>query len=190
MKYYQEITLIPDCEVPVMFLWTKLFGTLHLAFVNQRKENNAEFGISFPQYSENGVGEKLRIFAEKKEMLEALQLDRVLNRMQDYVHIVSVRKIPVRRLTGYAIYSRYQPDASVEQKARRYAKRHPESSYEEALEFMKQRTEKYQLPYIQIKSLSNGQFFPLFIRKKTVEEESNYGFGTYGLSAKSSVPEF
>jgi CRISPR-associated endonuclease Csy4 len=45
-------------------------------------------------------------------------------------------------------------------------------------------------PFIRLKSLSGDQEFCLWIKKTVVAEESGSVFSSYGLSAKSSVPEF
>ena len=55
---------------------------------------------------------------------------------------------------------------------------------------LKQREEKYDLPFIQLKSLSTGQTFNLFVKKEEKKEEGKGGFTTYGLSKGAAVPEF
>ena len=191
MKYYQEIRLLPDAETSLYFLWSKVFTQVHLALatVSSEKRGN-QIGISFPRYTEKALGDTLRILAPEKEMIEALELAAKCERLADYVHLTTCRPIPERRIHGYSIYSRYQPDEPVERKARRYVKRHAEVSYEDALQLLKQRKETYTLPYIMMKSYSSEQHFHLFIQKKSVEKEQEGTFNSYGLSATASIPEF
>ena len=191
MNYYQDITLIPDGEVSPSFLWTKVFTLLHLALAEeQRREGMVKTALAFPAYQDKGLGNKIRILAPSAEQLERLHLEQGLERLSDYVHLTKIRKIVERRITGYSIYSRYQPDESVERKARRYARRHEGVSYKDALNLLNQREKTYELPYIQLKSVSTAQTFSLFIKKTSCQSEQPGTLSNYGLSDNASVPEF
>lgn len=191
LQYYEEITLLPGEEISQAFLWTKVFTQIHIAFAAYQHTNgNMPFAVSFPEFKDDDPGRKLRVFGESREELEALNLPGYLHRLTDYIHLPSIRRLPSARIKGYAIYSRYQPDSSAERKARRYAKRHEGTSYEEALELFKLKKATPHMPYIQIKSLSTGEHFSLFIQKKEVNKENKGHFGSYGLSTDGTVPEF
>lgn len=190
MTYYQEITLLPDAEVSLYFLWSKVFAQVHLALAAYKNENGVNtIGIAIPGYSEKGLGSKLRLMASE-EALQALDIENRFQRLADYVHCTKVRPILQRRIRGYSVYSRYQPDEPVERKARRFIRRHEGISYEEALGRLKARKETYRLPYITLRSGSSQQHFHLFIQKKTVDTPVAGTFSTYGLSPKTTVPEF
>jgi CRISPR-associated endonuclease Csy4 len=191
MKYYQEITIIPSEEIPAYFILSKTFHMLHLAFVEKGQENNQfVYGISFPEYSDKGLGKKLRVFAETEDQLINLGLkEKVQDSFSDYIHITRVRPVPEDRITGYATYSRVQVDSSNERKARRYARRHEDVTPEEALALFGKEEARTNLPYIRMRSSTNQQNFRLFI-KKTEKEQTNGLFGSYGLSKTSTVPEF
>lgn len=188
MKYYQEITLLPDdMGISTAFLWSKVFFQLHLVLAAEKeKRGKGIFAVSFPQYQKEGLGNKLRVFAENETALEDLHLANVLQRFQEYVHITGVR--PVRKNHSWAVYKRYQPDSSVHQKAKRYSQRH-QVTYEEACSLIKSK-KKEKFPYILLHSASNGQTFSLFIQKKDVDEKHIQNFSAYGLSTDSTVPEF
>ena len=191
MNYYQDITLIPDGEVSLSFLWTKVFTQLHLALAEeQQREGMVKTALAFPEYQDKGLGGKIRILAPSAEQLERLHLKQRLERLSDYVHLTTIRKIMERRITGYSIYSRYQPDESVERKARRYARRHEGVSYENALDLLNQREKTHNLPFIQLKSVSTAQTFSLFIKKTPCQSEQGGTLSTYGLSDSASLPEF
>jgi CRISPR-associated endonuclease Csy4 len=191
MQYYQDITLLPDVEIPACFLWSKVFTQVHIAFVRQKnKENIQDFAVSFPEYTTDTLGRKLRIFAEQEAYLEKLDMKEALQIMKDYIHITNIRKIVPRRIRGYAIYSRYQPDNSKQAKARRYAKRHKNVTYEQALAIIKRKKNECQFPYIKMKSQTNQHTFSLFVQKRMIKREVYHGFGSYGLSNVSSVPDF
>lgn len=191
MNYYQEITLIPDGEVSLSFLWTKVFTQLHLALAEeQQREGMVKTALAFPTYQDKGLGNKIRILAPSKEQLERLHLKQKLERLSDYIHQTTIRKVIEQRIIGYSIYSRYQPDESVERKARRYTRRHESVTYEDALNLLNQREKTYNLPYIQLKSVSTAQTFSLFIKKTPCQSEQSGTLSTYGLSDNASVPEF
>lgn len=191
MNYYQEIQLLPNGEVSLAFLWTKMFTQLHLALAEEkRREGAVKTALAFPTYQDKELGNKIRVLAPSEEQLENLHLEQGLERLFDYVHLTKIRKIVERRITGYSIYSRYQPDESVERKARRYVRRHEGVSYEDALGLLSRRKETYDLPFIRMKSLSTAQSFSLFIKKTPCQIEQSGTFSTYGLSDRASVPEF
>lgn len=61
MEYYQEITLRPGPEIPLNFLWTKVYTQIHLALVAQKDTpEGGSFGVSFPEYTveEKAEGQK------------------------------------------------------------------------------------------------------------------------------------
>lgn len=191
MDYYQEITLLPDAEVPLHFIWTKVYTQLHIALAEQNnRDGQVTVAVSFPEYKETSPGSKLRLFTNDKHKLEELDIARYMSRLTDYVHITSIRKIPVRRIKGYAVYKRHQPDASVENKAKRYARRHPETTVDEAMSFMKQKKETSRYPYVQLESLSSKNRFSLMIIRESCDREQEGPIGTYGLSSIQTVPEF
>jgi len=197
MHYYIELTLIKDSEISPYFIWSKLYTQLHLAFVEQKDANEQiPYGVTFPEYKSAEIkgkriillGSKLRVFANSVNELQKLDLDKWLARLTDYVHIKSAKQ--VENVTQYLTVNRYRPQASAENLARRYARRHG-ISVEGALKRLdgfKQKLEP--LPYIQLKSLSGTREFSLCIKQTAVEQANAGKFSTYGLSATSSVPHW
>lgn len=212
MNHYQEITLLPDSEISLAFLWTKVYTQLHLAFVSQKDTlNGGSFAVSFPEYTEGkqkGLGHKVRVFAETEEALQTLNLDKALERLLDYVHLTTIRPIPMRRLKGYAIYSRQHAPHSREQAARRFSRRHGLPVEQEAARLAKKSLQSERLvskeredsekikksirdlPYIRMQSLTNRHKYNLFIHKQPTSSASASPFSLYGLSPKAAVPEF
>ena len=227
MKYYQEVTLRPTCEVPVNFILYKVYRQLHLGFVGMKDaEGVIAFGVSFPNYSKNGIGNIVRIFANEKSELDKLGIKKILQRMIDYVRITDIRDVP--ETSKFAIYRRIRKENRPEQKARRFIARHKEKAfeYEQVVDMFSINKDKNQvscveidkitklpyikvsndnksmhlphtdaselihLPYIKVDSLTNRNGFSLFIEKTYCEKASYGGFGSYGLSNISTVPEF
>lgn len=194
MRFYLEITLLPNPEVGINFLWSKVFQQIHLGLVEAKDDQGRiPIGVSFPEYITGEkyslLGSKLRLLANDEVTLNRFNASQWLSRLSDYVHCTGIRPVP-EKLAGYAIYQRQQPKTSSERLARRYAKRH-NVDYDTALERYSAMTHKtIATPFIRLKSLSGDQEFCLWIKKTVVAELSGSVFSSYGLSAESSVPEF
>jgi len=194
MKSYLEITLLPNPEVGINFLWSKVFQQIHLGLVEIKDDQGyVAVGISFPDYvtgeKYSVLGGKLRFFAQDEATLNQFNAGKWLSRLSDYVHCTSIRPVP-EKITGYAIYQREQPKTNKERLARRYAKRH-NVDYETALVCYSEMAHKnITTPFIRLKSLSGDQEFCLWIKKTMAAEPLGSTFSSYGLSATASVPEF
>lgn len=194
MRVYCEITVLSNPEVNIHFLWSKVFKQLHLAMVEiQDDHQQVPVGVSFPEYVFGEqycvLGSKCRLFATDQATLEQLNISYWLSRLTDYVHITSIRPLPDKVL-GHATYQRLQFKTNPERLARRYARRHG-VSYEQAFQrYQSMAAVRITMPFIRLQSLSSEQSFCLWI-KKTVSNEPLIGaFSSYGLSAKTTVPEF
>lgn len=199
MKFYREITLIDQAEISPYFIWSKLYTQLHIALVEVKDQNNqVKIGLSFPQYifekelnkkAKVNLGKKLRLFSQTEEDLNALNLRQWLDRLMDYAHITSIREVPQDKITGYAYFSRKQIKSNPERLARRRAIRGG-MNLDEALKQYQNIGSSTDLPYIQMKSLTSGKSFKLFIEKHNAEKSENQVYSTYGLSSESCTPEF
>lgn len=200
MKFYLEITIIDQAEISSYFIWSKLYGQLHLALTEiKNADDKVKVGVSFPQYTyeqktENSsakvnLGTKLRLFAQTEEELSQLHIKKWLERLVDYVHITSIRPVPEEKITGYAIFKRKQPKTNAERLARHRVKR-GDIDFDEALSRYQNVVKTTDLPFIQMKSLTSGQPFKLFIEKQPAEKSASQVFSTYGLSSESNIPEF
>lgn len=199
MKYYVELTLLPDADMSIYYLWERVYQQVHLALVEQKEANNrVKIGASFPDYQleRHSLGNKLRLFAETKEQLNAMDLQRWLSRLTDYVHCKDIKAVP-SEIKGYGCFKRQFEKGTNESLARRRAKR-LSISYEEALVYFESDKERKQseksihsFPFITVKSLGSEEKYPLTIELvETSELKMSDDFSTYGLSSKSSVPLF
>ncbi len=194
MEFYQEIKLLPTMEFSVNILWSKIYEQLHIKLAElQNNEKDGDVGIAFPEYcnseEKTGLGHSMRIFAPTREYLENLDVANTLRRYRDYFAANPIHKINAKKIRGYAVYSRFRFENSRSQKAKRYAKRH-NISYQEALALFPLDRCGKEPPYIQFKSLSNGNKFRLYVVKKLVDSPRDGGFSAYGLSDTATVPEF
>lgn len=217
MNYYLDITLIPNDEIPLNFLWEKVFQQLHLALVEQAFEveetmpngekkitKKSKIAVAFPKYKQcgNTLCEKLRLFALSDTGLQALNLDQYFAPLEDYVHITNIKPVPTDKITGYAFFKRITIKGNIERLARRREKRLTikgiQISYEEALNYFQNNQNRKQsshvethLPFIYLNSETTNQRFPLFIEMVPTEQKSDKAeFSCYGLSGKHSVPVF
>src|SRR5680860_1696985 len=97
MQVYQEITLLPEAEIPLGFLWQKLYQQIHIALVEHKVADNQSFvAVGFPEYGskEFPQGRKLRLFAPQREQLQSLNIAAHLSRLSDYVHLKSIQPVP------------------------------------------------------------------------------------------------
>lgn len=194
MEWYQEITIRSTTELSAAHIWSKIYQQLHMRFIEfNHVDGQWKFGVSFPGYQDSQekktLGNSMRVFAPTDSDLEDLNLTKLLRLYDDYVDITDIRDLRGTHIRRYASYWRYRFESSRENKARRYAKRHG-VSVDEAMELFPERILGEQPPYIQMRSLSTGQRFRLYIKKTPKEEEADEGFGAYGLSEKSALPEF
>lgn len=196
MKYFIELTLVDNNDFSFYQLWSKVYAQLHLAFVGVKdQDNTVNIGVSFPEYrfSEGKgigfLGAKLRLFANTEEDLQKLNISHWLERLNDYVHISSIKEVPEHKITGYAIFSRKQVKTNAERLARHRIRR-GDIDFVEAKNRYQNVVTTTSLPFIQLKSLTNEQGFKLFIEKKVSEKTVENKFSTYGLSRISTVPEF
>lgn len=196
MNYYLELTIIGNPELTPYQIWSKLYTQLHLAFVEQKDaQGKTVYGVSFPQYRTLAdkkiayLGYKLRVFAPTEQALSALNLDKWLERLVDYIHISSIRSVP-NDIKGYANYYRATPKMILDERITHQAKRHGVPYHKAAERFEGYKEQSLVYPHIQLTSQTNHQSYPLYIGKQTAEVLTDGRFGTYGLSRTSSVPEF
>lgn len=197
MKSYVDITLLPDADIALYFLWSKVYQQIHLALVEAQDHNKTvNFGVAFPeyQYDEQNhkytLGSKLRLFAHSESALQALDLRKWLARLSDYVYLTQIRPVP-EKVEQFAFFKRLQPKNNIARLARRKA-RFAGISFDEAMAYYKDRKEVYsQAPFVRIRSLSSDSQYRLLIAKEETDTtDSANGFSTYGLSASSAVPLF
>ncbi len=194
MGFYCEITLLPNPEVNINFLWSKVYQQIHLGLIErQDDQGRVPIGISFPEYvageKYSVLGGKLRLFAKDEATLSRFNASQWLSRLSDYVHCTSIRSVP-EKLLGYAIYQREQPKTNKERLARRYASRHNED-FDTALQHYGNLPHKViTTPFIRLKSLSSDHTFCLWVKKTLVTEAVCGTFSSYGLSSLTTVPEF
>ncbi|SSY70862.1 type I-F CRISPR-associated endoribonuclease Cas6/Csy4 [Alysiella crassa] len=191
MKFYQELTLLPDEENDLYFLWSKIYTQIHIALADrQNKYGNQTIGVSFPQYrcgkDFGTLGAKLRVFAPSEDELNQLNLAQWLGRLGDYVHLKSAQAVPENH--RHAIFKRAHV-RNMEKVAQEFAE-FKGIDFQAALTHCQtHKTQPQNYPFIELKSETTGQNFKLHIVKETSDKAKIGEFSSYGLGG-ASVPDF
>ncbi len=220
MKYYQEITILPDPEIDMYFIWQKLYTQIHLALVEHAKASYGDgatygdIGVSFPEYAfqkkvkdklVTTLGKKLRVFANTKDDFKTLKLDKWLENLTDYVHIKSVQAVPSEH--SYICICRARQIKNLDQVTKRRCKRKGESFEQAKSNIIERYAKEYGIsrdeaekayhhpkltayPYITMQSLHGKRTFSLEVKQVKQAEKVLGQFNTYGLSAKTTVPHW
>ncbi|MGL5251165.1 MAG: type I-F CRISPR-associated endoribonuclease Cas6/Csy4 [Enterovibrio sp.] len=212
MSYYQEITLLPDPDIALGFLWQKLFQQVHIALVEHKVEANQSLvAVGFPEYrkAQFPLGSKLRLFAKEQAILEKLAIHQWLARLEDHVHVKGIKPVPSD--VTYVSFVRKQVkspqriERDMQQKAELWAAKSakPLETCMAELEKSKPLTQCC-LPFIYMHSQQTKQRspeksnkFPLFIEMHSQSACQEGRFDCYGLSLKkdglselATVPHF
>ena len=212
MKYYLDITLLPDTDITLGFIWQKIYQQVHIALVdNKVGKNESVIAVAFPQYGEGAfpLGNQLRLLAETEQQLQTLNIEQWLNRFADYVHIKSIKVVPEKTIPVCFVREQVKGQAGIEKAMQAKAKYWSEKSgkpMEECLLQLDNSKPKAnsKLPFIWLESQETksrdqklASKFPLFIKKIDLETTQAGFFNCYGLSPNNkqqenwvSVPHF
>jgi CRISPR-associated endonuclease Csy4 len=212
MNYYQEITLLPDVEISLGFIWQNVFQQVHIALAEHKvDENQSAIAIGFPEYGKAGfpLGNKLRLFAKEQAILERLAIEKWLARLEDYAHVKAIKPVPSE--VTYASFMRKHVksperiERDMQQKATLWAAKSGKPLEECLAELEKTKpTTLCSLPFIYLHSQQTKQRspeknskFPLFIEMSEVSTQQAGLFDCYGLNTKANskdglgtVPQF
>lgn len=212
MNYYQEITLLPDADIALGFLWQNVFQQVHIALVEHKVNSNQSLvAVGFPDYrqAQFPLGSKLRLFAQEQVTLEKLAIHQWLTRLEDYVHIKGIKPVPsdvthvsfVRK----QVKSPERIERDMQQKAALWAAKSGKSVAECLVELEKSKpVVQCRLPFVYLhsqqtkrRSPDKNSKFPLFIEMHLQPLSIEGRFDCYGLNAKmggeqtfATVPHF
>lgn len=184
MDHFLDIRVLPDPEFKEFTLMAALFAKLHRALGARDK---GDIGVSFPQHGKT-PGCVLRLHGERTA-LEELEADHWRAGLNDYCQAAAI--LPVPAIEGWRVVTRIQVKSSAERLQRRSVRKGWITEDEAQLRQQHVKEQRSSLPFIQMKSLSSGQMFRLFIRHgELVQEQGGGVFSSYGLSAEATVPWF
>jgi CRISPR-associated endonuclease Csy4 len=202
MNYYQEITLLPDADIALGFLWQNVFQQVHIALVEHKVGSNQSLvAVGFPDYRQAKfpLGTRLRLFAKEQATLEKLAIHQWLSRFADYVHIKGIKTVPTEVTYVSFIRKHVKSTARIERdmqkKADLWAKK-TGKELSECLAVLEQTKPQASctLPFIylhsqqtKLKSPGKNSKYPLFIEMQLQSEHRSGYFDCYGLSAKGGT---
>ncbi|WP_061708568.1 type I-F CRISPR-associated endoribonuclease Cas6/Csy4 [Pseudenterobacter timonensis] len=184
MDHYQEIRVAPDPEFKEEMLMAALFAKLHRALGARGK---GDIGVSFPEFRHKPGG-CLRLHGSGASLqeVEAMQWRKGLN---DYCQSTAI--LPVPDSVAWRCVSRVQVKSSPERLLRRSVKKGWLTEEEAQARLALMQMEQTDLPWLNMRSLSTGQSFKLFIRHGEIVDAPVPGlFSSYGLSPTATVPWF
>lgn len=201
MNYYQEITLLPDTDISLGFIWQNVFQQVHIALVEHKVGSNQSLvAVGFPDYGHANfpLGNKFRLFAKDQVTLEKLDIHRWLTRLEDYVHIKGIKPVPSEvthvSFVRKQVKSAERIERDMQEKAGLWAKKSGKSLLDclAALEATKPKA-LCRLPFVYLHSQQTKERapdksskYPLFIDMQQRDIPQSGKFDCYGLSAKTS----
>lgn len=201
MKFYQELTLIPNDEILPYFLWSKVYTQLHIALADVKNTHGIDgIGVSFPQYHYHHerdygtLGCRLRVFGNRDE-LQMLDLPKWLDRLSDYVHLKSIAEVG-DKATSHVVVERYRV-ADVQKQAERFAKLKNISLADALTHCLTHKRQAKNYPFIELFSQTNQVPYRLYVKQTLVDSPTTGGFTVYGmhnqggkLADKATVPHW
>jgi CRISPR-associated endonuclease Csy4 len=207
MNYYQEITLIDQMDVGQCHVYSAIYQDIHKGLRFGESGEPKNIGISFPKYQYDAtrnkgmLGNKMRLFAQTKEELEALNLAGALREYADYSHISSIKEVG-DKATHYEVYYRSRAKGVAKRASRLHAhllKKFGQEwidkefgGYKGVLKHCEKTTHHAKMPSIRLKSVSNGHCYSVIFERQTLDKPATtFLFDSFGLSSKdglSTVP--
>lgn len=190
MDAYLEWQVRPDPEVLPPEVLSQAMQRLHQQLA---RSGEHRVGVSFPEHAASSfrcsLGHRLRLHGPTSA-LEALANGQWLGAARDHLSGGVLQALPPV-LLGHRVVSRVQAKSNVERLRRRQMKRKGLTHDEAVAAIPDQVRETLQLPYVELRSASTDQSFPLFVRHGPVQPWPVTGeFGAYGLSPTTTVPWF
>lgn len=183
MDHYLDIRVLPDPEFSQSDLLNALFSKLHRQ-LGQKAQGRV--GVSFPRF-EKRLGDLLRLHGNQRS-LDMLLADNWLQGLKDYTQISTIQPVPEQ--VQYRTVGRVQAKSAHNKRQRSIAKGW--LSAEEAWQRIPQGQQKrLTLPFVQLRSLSNGNMLRVYIEHGPLLEQPKEGvFSAYGLSRTATIPWF
>lgn len=187
ITHYIDLSLRPDPETSAPALLGALYDHLHLALVQQRRD---DIGVSFPGYNmaPRTLGTTLRLHGEETTLHAFMQND-WLKGMQDHIRISKIAAAPPA--TQHRTVRRKQFKTNADRLRRRRIKRKGETMEQAQAAIPNSMERRPDLPYVHLRSRSTGQTFCLFIALGPLLREAVDGhFNSHGLSRGATIPWF
>lgn len=193
MKYYIDLKILPDAEIPINFILNKTYSKLHKVLVTL---NATDIAVSFPHYK-TALGDVIRVHSTKDRLVE-LQALNWLGGLSGYCNVGKTLPIPTK-IEGYRLVSRMQQTMSLKKLEQRIIYQKEKGilrTAEEIKAYKKQYITKMDetklnTPYLELESVSNGNKYRRYIQLGEVSKSNKLGnFDQFGLSKDATIPWF
>jgi len=183
MTHYIDIKLMPKKEIRENVLLNQIYTAFHKRLYDLKSKDIA---VSFPEYRLK-LGRLFRIHGIK-EALEKLNEKDWLGKYGEFCKVSNIEEVP--KDVTYRTVSRIQQNMT-EAKLRRLIKRGTISEEDVKKYRIKMFQGGLENPYVELRSMSNGQMHRRFIQFGELQETEVKGeFDLFGLSKVSTVPWF
>lgn len=184
MDHYLEITLLPDPEFEEQVLLNALFSKFHRG---ASQAVPGKLGVSFPRVGKR-LGGQLRIHGGTRD-LDTLMATPWLKGLGDYCQVSDIQPVPEH--CQYRTVRRVQTKSAHNKRKRSVAKGWLTEEEAQAKIPDEQQKNLKHLPFLQIKSLSNGNTMRIYVNHGELQNEPVSGtFNSYGLSPTATIPWF
>ncbi|MFI3256563.1 MAG: type I-F CRISPR-associated endoribonuclease Cas6/Csy4 [Psittacicella sp.] len=185
--HYLDIKVIPQAEISSNIILSKAFGLLHPYMVEYNHFlSDKQLSIGFPKYSDNSVGEILRVFGDKLQLEKLISTFNILN---SYIEDLEV-KITPKNITDYEYFyrERYISNSQINRNIARKNRKNEIYSDEEMKDMIKKYSSKKKAPFLVINSKSTQQEkIRIYIGSKK-SSKGNYGIlSSFGLNQKKNL---
>ena len=187
MNRYFDLEAIPNPQIAQVDVVAQLMQQTHALL----PQYLGRVGLSFPEYrAQKTLGKTIRFFDNDKD-LRHLQSSIAANpKFSNYCVVGEVQHTP-EEPEAYACFARVQPKGN--SKLQRLKKRHQaRGTWTDELEqeIQSKYSANLKLPHVNLRSMSNGQKFILFVQKEKKPLPVKGLFSSYGLSNTATVPWF
>ncbi|GAA3532670.1 type I-F CRISPR-associated endoribonuclease Cas6/Csy4 [Zobellella aerophila] len=183
MDHYLDIRVLPDPEFSQSDLLNAVFAKLHRQL---GQKTQGKVGVSFPRF-EKRLGDVLRLHGSRHD-LEVLLTDNWLQGLKDYTQSTALQAVP--ELVQYRTVSRVQAKSAHNKRKRSIAKGWL-SEAEAWQQIPEGQQKRLTLPFVQLRSLSNGNRLRVYIEHGPLLDKPSDGvFSAYGLSRTATIPWF
>ncbi len=182
MDYYQQFTLLADPEFSETTLMNALMAKLHRALHDL---GQGEVGVSFPSADKN-MGAVLRLHGSR-EALARLEDTLWYRGMRDHCEISTIETVP--DAVQWRLVRRRQPKLTAA-KVRRGIKRGNYTKEQAQTLWSESKDRLLKGPFVQLKSISSGEPFRLYIEQLPQPGPCLGSFNRYGLATEATIPWF
>jgi CRISPR-associated endonuclease Csy4 len=187
MDHYVDIDLLSDPGFPPPQLMSALYSKLHRGLVMHK---STRIGVSFPGFNLKAphLGTRLRLHGDLVSLAALLESEWLAG-MRDHVVLALPARVP--DTAQHCAVRRMQVKSSPERLRRRLMRRHNLDAQEAHERIPDSLARSLKLPFLQLRSASNGQAYRLFIDHGPAQANAVTGdFNTFGMSSVATIPWF